>query len=58
MPVPGFQAFLRPVLDQYADGTERRVRDLHDTVGALLQLSKGDLDEKVPSGEPRFLNRL
>jgi len=46
------------VLDQYADGTERRVRDLHDTVGALLQLSKGDLDEKVPSGEPRFLNRL
>lgn len=58
MPVPGFQTFLRPVLDQYTDGSERRVRDLQDTVGALLHLSESDRDERVPSGEPRFLNRL
>lgn len=58
MPVPGFQTFLRPVLDQYSDGGERRVRDLQDTVAALLRLTPADRDERVPSGEPRFLNRL
>ena len=58
MAVPGFQSFLRPVLDQYADGAEGRARDLSDVVAARLQLSAADLEETIPSGEPRFLNRL
>ena len=58
MAVPGFQSFLRPVLDQYADGAEGRARDLSDVVAARLQLSASDLEETIPSGEPRFLNRL
>ena len=58
MAVPGFQTFLRPVLDQYVDGAEGRVRDLSDVVAARLQLSASDLEETIPSGEPRFLNRL
>ena len=58
MAVPGFQSFLRPVLDQYVDGAEGRVRDLSDVVAARLQLSASDLEETIPSGEPRFLNRL
>ncbi len=58
MAVPGFQSFLRPVLDQYADGAEGRARDLSDVVAARLQLSACDLEETIPSGEPRFLNRM
>ena len=58
MSVPGFQAFLRPVLDQYADGAERRARDLGGIIGSILDLSQSDLEETIPSGEPRFLNRL
>ena len=58
MAVPGFQSFLRPVLDQYADGAEGRAQDLSDVVAARLQLSAADLEETIPSGEPRFLNRL
>ena len=58
MAVPGFQSFLRPVLDQYADGAEGRARALSDVVATRLQLSASDLEETIPSGEPRFLNRL
>ena len=58
MAMPGFQSFLRPVLDQNADGAEGRARDLSDVVAARLQLSASDREETIPSGEPRFLNRL
>jgi len=46
MAVPGFQAFLRPVLDQYADGAERRARDLGGVIGSILDLSQPDLEER------------
>jgi restriction system protein len=58
MSVPGFQTFLRPVLDAYADDQEHRVRDVADRIGTSLGLSPSDMAEKIPSGEPRFLNRI
>ncbi len=58
MAVPGFQVFLRPVLDQYANGAERRARDLGDVIASRLQLLPSDVEETIPSGEPRFRNRL
>lgn len=58
MAVPGFQSFLRPVLDQYVDGVGARARHLSDVVASRLQLSAADLEEMIPSGELRFLNRL
>ncbi|MHB1541450.1 MAG: restriction endonuclease [Steroidobacteraceae bacterium] len=58
MAVPGFQAFLRPVFDQYSEGAEGRARGLRDVIAARLQLCASDLEETIPSGEPRFLNRL
>ena len=58
MAVPGFQAFLRPVFDQYSEGAEGRARGLSDVVAARLQLCASDLEETIPSGEPRFVSRL
>ena len=58
MAVPGFQSFLRPVLDQYADGAGVRARHLSDVVASRLQLSAADLEETILSGEPRLVSRL
>ena len=58
MAVPGFQSFLRPVLDRYADDAEACARHLSDVVAMRLQLSAADLEETILSGESRFLNRL
>ena len=58
MAVHGFQSFLRPVLDRYADGAEAGARHLSDVVAVRWQPSAADLEETILSGEPRLVSRL
>lgn len=47
MATSGFQVFSRPELDQYVDGTERRLHALDDMIGSILQRLQSDLDETI-----------
>jgi restriction system protein len=59
MAVPDFQTLMRPVLDQYADGSERPAKEVREALGKALHLSDQDMQEMLPSGrQTRFGNRV
>jgi restriction system protein len=49
--VPDFQAFMLPVLREFADGREHLYKDVRERVAATLHLSPADISERIPSGK-------
>ena len=59
MPVPDFQTLMRPLLEEYATGSERRIADVRAVLASKLGLTDEELAERLPSGLARtFDNRL
>lgn len=59
MPVPDFQTLMRPLLDEYATGGERRIADVRAVLAERLGLTEEELAERLPSGLARtFDNRV
>ena len=56
MPVPGYQEFIRPLLEALSDGREQNVREAYSTVADRLQLTEADRQELIPSGTQRLLD--
>jgi restriction system protein len=59
MGVPDFQTLMRPLLEEYASGGERRIADVRAALATKLGLTEDELTEKLPSGAARtFDNRV
>jgi restriction system protein len=58
MAVPDFQTLMRPVLEEYAAGGERRIADVRTGLAARFELTEEDLAERIESGQPTFQNRV
>jgi len=58
MAVPKYNELIRPLLDLVADGRSRNLKEASQELAERLQLSDDDLAEIIPSGYPRFLNRV
>jgi restriction system protein len=59
MAVPDFQTLMRPVLEEYALGRERRIADVRAVLAAKLGLTEDELAERLPSGlATTFDNRV
>ena len=59
MPVPDFQTLMRPLLEEYAAGGERRIADVRADLGTRFGLTEEELAERLPSGLAKtFDNRV
>jgi restriction system protein len=59
MAVPDFQTLMRPLLEEYAAGGERRIADARTALAARFGLTEGELAERLPSGLAKtFDNRV
>jgi restriction system protein len=59
MAVPGFQTFLRPILDVLSSGREVAHANLIQEVADRLRLTEDDRAEMLPSGKQRrYANRI
>ena len=59
MAVPGFEAFLLPVLRAFADGRELPSVEARARVAAVMSLGENDLAERLPnSPQSRAANRV
>ena len=59
MPVPDFQTLMRPLLEEYAAGGERRIADVRANLATRFGLTEQELAERLPSGLARtFDNRV
>src|SRR3954454_7289882 len=59
MPVPDFQTLMRPLLEEYAAGGERRIADVRADLATRFGLTEEDLAERLPSGLAKtFDNRV
>ncbi|MFM8444736.1 MAG: restriction endonuclease [Methylococcus sp.] len=58
MTVPKYHELIRPLLDLAADGRARNLKEASQELAEQLQLTDDDLAETIPSGYPRFLNRV
>lgn len=59
MSVPGFQAFMRPLLVYAQDGTEKRIGEAIKSLADEFNLSQQDRAEMLPSGKQTLLaNRI
>jgi len=59
MAIPGFQEFMRPILEFAADGNEHRMSEARDHIALRFGLTPEDLAEMLPSGRaPKFANRV
>jgi restriction system protein len=59
MAVPDFQTLMRPLLEEYATGGERRIADVRAVLATRLGLTEEELAERLPSGLARtFDNRV
>jgi restriction system protein len=56
MPVPGYQEFMRPLLEALSDGREQNVREVYAAVAERLHLTEADRQELIPSGTQRLLD--
>jgi restriction system protein len=56
MPIPGYQAFMRPLLELAADGKEHIFRDAVKEMAARFKLTEEDLALLIPSGTQRLLD--
>ena len=55
MAVPGYQEFMRAILDVLVHGEERNVREVYGEVADRLHLTDADRQELIPSGTQRLL---
>jgi len=59
MPVPDFQTLMRPLLEGYAAGDERRIADVRAELAMQFGLTEDELAERLPSGLAKtFDNRV
>src|SRR6478672_5416232 len=59
MAIPDFQSFFRPVLLAMADKDEHPTPEIRMKVASIMNLSREDLDAKLPSGvQTVFSNRV
>jgi len=58
MSVPKYHELIRPLLDLVADGRPRNLREASQELAEQLRLTDEDLAETLPSGYPRYLNRV
>jgi restriction system protein len=59
MPVPGYQAFMTPLLEVLSDGKEHRVGDVKRAVADRIGLTADDRAELLPSGKQlTYSNRV
>jgi restriction system protein len=59
MAVPDFQTVMRPLLEEYTAGGERRIADVRAALGAKFGLTEEELAERLPSGLAKtFDNRV
>lgn len=59
MAVPDFQTLMRPLLEEYATGGERRIADVRALLATRLGLTEDELTERLPSRLARtFDNRV
>ncbi len=59
MAVPDFQTLMRPLLEEYAAGGERRIADVRAALATRFELTEEELAERLPSGLARtFDNRV
>ena len=58
MTVPKYHELMRPLLDLVADGRPRNLREAAQELAERLSLTDEDLTETLPSGYPRYLNRV
>src|SRR4051794_15834992 len=56
MPVPGYQEFMRPLLEVVNDDQDHNVREVYATVAGRLGLTEADRQELIPSGTQRLLD--
>ena len=50
MPVPGYQEFMRSLLEVLSDGREQNVRAAYASVADRLHLTEEDRQELIPAG--------
>ncbi len=58
MTVPKYHELIRPLLDLVADGRPRNLREASQELAERLDLTDEDLAETLPSGYPRYPNRV
>lgn len=59
MTIPDFQSVMRPLLAILADGEEKTVQTIRDTLARQFELTEEELEERLPSGRDRiYRNRV
>jgi restriction system protein len=58
MAIPDYETIMRPLLEACADGKDRRVRDLAETLAEQFQLTPVERAELLPSGIVKFVSRV
>ena len=59
MPIPDFQSFFLPLLEQVSDGKEHKLRELIEILAKHFKLSDNERNELLPSGNQAiFDNRV
>lgn len=58
MAIPKYHELIRPLLDLVVDGRTRNLREASQELTQILKLTEEDLAETIPSGYPKFLNRV
>jgi len=59
MAVPDFQTLMRPLLEEYAAGGERRIAEVRAELASKFTLTPEELAERLPSGLAKtFDNRV
>jgi restriction system protein len=56
MGLPGYQEFMRPLLEAISDGAEHNVREAYAAAADRLQLTDADRQELNPSGTQRLID--
>ena len=49
-----FQSLMRPLLDAYADGRERPIREVREELAVRFGLTDEELAERIPSGHAKL----
>jgi restriction system protein len=57
--IPDFQTLMLPLLEEYADGAERRIRDVRAELGRRFDVTQEERAARLPSGAAKtFDNRV
>jgi restriction system protein len=56
--IPDFQTLMRPILEVHADGEPYQRAPLRDALVGRFELSHEEREERIPSGQRRFDNRI